>query len=471
MRFRCWLWKAAVAVIFGTTLAADEVDNFIAAEMERQHIPGFALAILKDGKLLKAQGYGVADRASNRPVTTNTLFQIQSITKLFTASGIMLLAEEGKIRLEDRISKYLDKLPASWSNVTVRHLLNHTSGIKDFINEPTVNLTNDISPEGIVESLADKPLNFATGEKYRYSNTGYQLLGMIIHRLTGKPWHDYLNEKLFQPARMSSTRVNNTNITFHDLALGYCWEKDEMKPGYPVAMSILSYPGGGLLSSVVDLAAWDSVLRRGEILKQSLLTQMWTPARLNDGSKVAYGLGWSIEDYHGRRYVSHGGAHMTGFKTIFLHFLDEKVTVIALTNQRGANPANIAIRVAGLYIPELLLNSMAERSDPDPKRTRKLRQWLSDLSKGEFPSAMTPQFKTQYAAETERQKTLAERLRQAKGFAFLGNDNVTGKGIERLGVPIETISYYKMPTETEVRYYIFYLAADQKLAYYQSSEF
>jgi len=450
---------------------ADLVDERIQADMEREHIPGLAVAVVTNGVLARAQGYGWAEEKAKRPVTTNTLFQIQSVTKTFTATAIMLLAEEGKINLEKRITTYLKNLPPAWSNVTVRHLLTHTSGIKDFINEPTVNLTNDVTPDEIVKSLADLPLNFQPGEEYRYSNTGYQLLGMIIHALTGTEWHEFVRQRVLLPAGMTSTHVNAVNIKSPDLARGYRWDKDEFRPGYPVAMSILSYPGGGLLSSVVDLVAWDKCLDRETVVGKPVLEKMWTRAVLNSGKKADYGLGWSIEELRDHPYVSHGGAHMTGFKSIFLRFVDDRVTVIVLCNQRSANPANIAFRVADCYLPGLLLSSMQAATDPEPARSKRIQSVLKQLSKGEYPATITPQFRDAYAKEPNRATTLAGRLKEQEDFIFLGSDNVSGRDVERYGVPVRTMCYYKMATKSSARYYTIYLTADEKFASYQSSDF
>jgi CubicO group peptidase (beta-lactamase class C family) len=166
--------------------------------MEKQTIPGMAITVLRNGKVLKAEGYGWADVEKKIPVKPTTVFQIQSVTKSFTAAATMLLVDEGKIALEDKLAKYFDPVPAAWSNITVRHLLTHTSGIKDFINEPTADLTKETTPEEIFESLRNRPLNFTPGEKYVYSNTGYQLLGMIIRKITGQPWHEFVRDRILR---------------------------------------------------------------------------------------------------------------------------------------------------------------------------------------------------------------------------------------------------------------------------------
>ena len=465
--------KALLAVVLLAIVStrADIVDERVKADMEREHIPGLAIAVITNGVIARAQGYGWANEEAKLPVTSQTLFQIQSVTKIFTATAIMLLAEENRINIDKRIGEYLKNLPAGWSNVTVRHLLTHTSGIKDFINEPTVNLTNDITPGEIVKSLAELPLNFAPGQEYRYSNTGYQLLGMIIHALTGKEWHEFVRQRILVPAGMAATRVNALEIDCQDMATGYRWTKEGMRPGYPVAMSILSYPGGGLLSSVVDLAAWDKCLDRQILIKKPVLDEMWTGATLNDGTKANYGLGWATEEFRGRRYVSHGGAHMTGFKSTFMKFIDDAVTVVVLCNQRAANPGNIALRVADCYLPGLLLSSMQGAKDPKPARSKSIQAILTQLAKGKSPAALTPEFRKAYATEPNRAATLAERLKEQEEFSYLGSDDVSRRGVHRYGAAVSTICYYRMRTRTGTRYYTFYLTADEKLASYQSSDF
>lgn len=344
-----------LALILGVIPAtqADPADDYVRQQMEKQHIPGLALAVVKNGELEKASGYGLANVELNVPVRTDTVFQMQSITKTFTASAIMLLVEEGKLSVEDNITKYLPGLPDTWNAVTVRHLLTHTSGIKDFINEPIMDLRLDIQPGDVIEALRDKPLNFQPGEKYAYSNTGYHLLAMIIREVTGKYWGEFLKERIFDPLGMNDTRVISHSEIITNRASGYLWERNRLENGRYIAATILGYAGGGLRSTVLDLAKWEAALCSDKILKPSTLEQMWTRAELNDGSKSGYGLGWGIGTHQGRRLISHTGAHMTGFKSAMVRFADDGVTVIVFTNQRGADQMAIATGVAAFYIPAL----------------------------------------------------------------------------------------------------------------------
>ena len=448
---------------------ADAVDDYVQSEMKKQNIPGLSLAVVKNGKVIKAQGYGWANVDQKTPVTPRTVFQLQSITKTFTATAIMMLVEEGKVGLDDKIEKYLGTLPAAWSNVTVRHLLTHTSGIKDFINEPTVDLKKDITPEEVVQSLANLPLNFATGEKYSYSNTGYHLLGMIIHKITGKVWGEFLRERIFEPLKMADTRVITKWDDVPNHAAGYGWNKDKLEPGKFIAPTILAYAGGGVRSTVLDMAKWDAALYGHKILKRSSLNQMWTPATLNNGSRTEYGFGWSVDDYRGHFRVGHSGAHMTGFKTTITRFVHDKVTVIVLTNQRAANPESIAVGVAARYLPGLLLSSLKEKPEPDPERTLRLKKCLMDLAEKKDSPLLTPGFRADFAKSTSRAETLSARLKALKSFTFLACDDVRKHGIERFGTRVSRICNYKMIAGDETRYYTFYLAEDGQVAFYQSS--
>lgn len=359
MNFHPALRFLAVCSLFVSLPAhGDEVDDFVRAQMDKQHIPGLSLAVSKEGELVKSGAYGFANVEYNFPARLDTVYQIQSITKTFTATAVMMLVEEGKIGLENRMSKYFPSAPESWRDITVRHLLTHTSGIKDFINEPTVDLRKDIAPEDVIKSLAERPLNFAPGEKYAYSNTGYHLLGMIIHQVTGKLWDEFLRERVFEPYGMSDTRVISFSEIITNRASGYIWAKDRLQNGHFVAPTILGYAGGGLRSTVLDLAKWDGALYTDKLVRADTLAQMWAPATLNDGSKSGYGLGWGVGEFRGRKTVSHTGSHMTGFKTAFLRFVDDRLTVIVLTNQRGADQMSIAQGVAALFIPELKLTAL-----------------------------------------------------------------------------------------------------------------
>jgi len=349
-----------LAVLFALTVAAqptappqpsDPLDAIVLEEMSAQHIPGLSLAILQDGHLLKAQGYGLANVELNVPATADTVYQIQSITKSFTATAIMMLVEEGKIDLSAKVSQYLDDTPDTWKDITIRHLLSHTSGIKDFINEPTASLRLDVTEAQVFKATAPRPLNFAPGDKYAYSNTNYHLLAMIIHKLTGQYYGDFLRDRIFKPLDMSHTAIISLTEIIPNRASGYLWEHKALRNGDFIAPSILSYGGGGIRSTVTDMAKWDAALYTEKLLKKSSLEQMWSQQKLNNGHLDGYGFGWATHDVAGHRWIGHGGSHMTGFETVIHRYPNDGLTVVIFSNLQGANVDHIARRVAGRYIP------------------------------------------------------------------------------------------------------------------------
>src|SRR5258706_2392111 len=229
-----------MALAFAASARADAVDDYLTAEIHDRHIPGLALAVIRDGHVEKLAGYGLANVELNVPVSPQTVFQIQSVTKTFTSTAILMLCEEGKLALDDPIGNHLEGTPESWKEITLRHLLSHTSGIKDFINEPTVSIRLDVSEEDVLQATAPRPLNFAPGEKYAYSNTNYHLLAMVIRKLTGLWYGEFLRKRIFEPLSMADTRVVSLSEVIPNRASGYHWQKGAMVNGDFVAESILS---------------------------------------------------------------------------------------------------------------------------------------------------------------------------------------------------------------------------------------
>ena len=204
-----------------------------------------------------------------------------------------------------------------------------------------------------MEATLPRPLNFPPGEQYGYSNTNYHLLAMIIRRITGQAYGDFLRERIFEPLQMNDTRVIDLDEIIPHRAAGYLLSDKGFQNGKYVAPSVLGYGGGGLRSTVLDMAKWDAALGSGTVLKQERLQQMWTPAQLNNGQASSYGFGWSVRSVRGHRCVAHNGSHVTGFSTTIQRFVDDRLSVIVLTNCKPADVTRIAEQVAGCYEPDL----------------------------------------------------------------------------------------------------------------------
>jgi CubicO group peptidase (beta-lactamase class C family) len=336
--------------VFSTRVqAGDRVDEFIENQMREQHIPGLALLVAKNGNVVRAQGYGFSSVELQVPVKPETLFQSGSVGKQFTATGIMILVEEGKIRLDDPISSYLTGGPSAWNQVTVRELLSHTGGFTDYPKD--FDLRKDYSEPELLKIVAGIPLAFEPGSNWSYSNLGYLTLGILIHQVTGEFYGDFLQQRIFKPLGMKTTRIMSEADIIPNRAAGYQLVKGELKNQDWVSPTVNTTADGSLYFSILDLAKWDAGLYTEKLLKRSSLEQMWTPVKLKNGQVNSghYGFGWFVENVGGKRVVRHEG-EWQGFTTFITRHLDNRTTVVVLTNLAGDKPEPIAEHIADMYI-------------------------------------------------------------------------------------------------------------------------
>jgi len=343
-----------VVLVQGTTAlgqsksstAPDTVDGLVRAEMARVHIPGVALAVVRGGKVIKAQGYGVADLEHEVPVTPETVFKIGSVSKQFLATGIMLLAQDGRLTVDDPVAKHLTATPESWRGITLRHFLTHTSGV--LREGPAFDALKIQADSIVIYSAFARPLEFPTGSKYQYCNVCYFTLADVIARVSGKPWPDFLSERVFRPLAMTATRTTTTTDLVPRRARGYAWTENR----YVNAPEFLALrPSGAFLSTVLDLAKWDAALYESRVLSKPSRDMMWTPVGLTGGvaQTFGYGFGWQLDSVDGHWRVHHGGA-LPGFRAEMARFPNDSLTVIVLTNADGAQPEAIAKAVARTYL-------------------------------------------------------------------------------------------------------------------------
>src|SRR5262245_58488362 len=336
--------NTTLAAQSAATRARDTVDRFIAGTMERTHIPGVALAVVRAGKVIKAEGYGMADLENRIAVTPQTVFKIGSVSKQFLATGIMLLVQDGRLAVDDPISKHYPGTPESWRGITLRHFLTHTSGV---LREGPAFDAMKLQPDSdVIRSAFERPLEFPTGSKYQYCNVCYFTLADVIARSSGKPWDVFLGERVFRPLGMTATRTTTVSALVPKRARGYVWRDS----GYVNATEFVALrPSGAFLSTVVDLAKWDAALYENRFLTKSTREAMWNPVRLTDGSTYGYGFGWMLDSVDGHWRVHHGGS-LPGFRAEMARFPNDSLTVIVLTNAELANPSAIARDVARIYL-------------------------------------------------------------------------------------------------------------------------
>jgi CubicO group peptidase (beta-lactamase class C family) len=327
-----------------------KVDEYIRAEMQAQQIPGLALAVIKDGKTVIARGYGLANVEHQVPVKPETIFQSGSTGKQFTATAVMMLVEEGKLSLDDKITKYFPDGPEAWQKITVRHMLTHTSGMTDYPQD--FDLRRDYAEDDLYQRIKPIPLAFQPGEKWSYSNLAYVMLGILIHKVSGKFYGDFLQERIFKPLEMTTARIISESDIVPNRAAGYRVANGQLKNQDWVSPSLNTTADGALYLTIYDMTKWDAALYTEKLLKKSSLEQMWTPVKLNDGKTHPYGFGWALGQVRGHRVIEHGGAWQ-GFKAQISRYVDDKLTVIVLANQIRTNQSKLAHGVAALFNPDL----------------------------------------------------------------------------------------------------------------------
>ena len=369
-----------------STLAAqaDKVDRLVHSTILSLHFPGVSLAVVHHGRLVKAKGYGLANFETQSAATSKTVYEIGSMTKQFTAVAVMMLVEEGRLGLEDPLTRYFPDAPDWWARITIRHVLTHTSGIQNHVAVPgylsafksTLFFEDTPSRDELLHMFYRLPKEFEPGETWAYDNTGYYLLGIILEKVSGQGYYDLLENRIFRPLSMTATRRTDARPVVPGRAAGYEWVRDhwENRRSLPPAVG---FAAGAILSTVEDLARWDQALRSQTLLKRSRLEQMWTPATANEGRRAAfdYGFGWFVESYAGRRDIHHGGG-TPGFSSSMHRFVGDDLTVILLTNYGDRILDHLALEIAGIYEPRLRARL---RSGADPQLTAQHRRILADL--------------------------------------------------------------------------------------------
>lgn len=283
------------------------VDQFITAEMARQRIPGVAVAVIRKGETLIANGYGLANVEHDVPVTPATIFQSGSVGKQFTAAAAMLLVEDGRLALSDPMTKFFADAPEHWKRITVRHLLTHTSGLPDY-TASAIDYRRDYTEDELLRFAYGLKVEFEPGARWNYSNTGYVVLGIVIHKASGQFYGEVLRERVFAPLDMKTARIITEEEIVPHRAAGYRLVRNELKNQEWVAPRLNTTADGSLYLSLRDMMAWEAGLRSRRVLKPESWKQMFTPVSLNSGRTYPYGFGWALQDFAGHRAQRHGGS-------------------------------------------------------------------------------------------------------------------------------------------------------------------
>lgn len=329
----------------------ERVDAYVEGRMAERQIPGLAVAVVRDGRVVKLKGYGAASVEFDVAADENTVFQMFSVSKVFAGVAAMKLVEDGRLSLDAPVSQFFADAPQAWASLRVRHLLTHTSGLQPWSANPRFaglpdERRSELTKADAVALVAELPLKSAPGERWAYHLSGYVMLGLIVERLSGRSYAEFLSERVFAPLGMSSTRFGGTSVFVKRRSpTSYNRQTGELRP-WVSPFGEKDYPAAGLNSSAADLARFFVALDTGRVLKPQSLGALWSPARLNDGTEKPYGLGWTVGEHKGRKVVGHEG----GGAAWIAHFPAERLSVVVLCNLNGARADEIQYGIADLYL-------------------------------------------------------------------------------------------------------------------------
>lgn len=345
----------------------NEAIDSLFQEWDKPNSPGCALGIIKQGELVYAKGYGLANLEYEIPNSANSVFRIGSTSKQFTAACIVMLANQGKLNLDDTLNKFFPEFPDYSKKITVKNLLNHTSGIRDYLMISYLKGFSDdtyYQDKDIMSWLINQDeLNFSPGEEYLYSNSGYWLLGQIVNKVSGMNMADFARIEIFEPLEMNNTHFHNDhNVIVKNRSSGYMPDGDT---GYKISMTTLDMIGdGGIFTTINDIKKWDNAFYESDILKSDFWTAMTEKGILNNGEQIDYASGLGIGEYRGLQTISHGGAFV-GFRAELMRFPDQKVSIAIFANRGDANPTSLARKVADIVLTDDF------EDEKDAKKTEK----------------------------------------------------------------------------------------------------
>ncbi|MCC7392257.1 beta-lactamase family protein [Candidatus Sumerlaeota bacterium] len=328
-----------------TSPLTPRIEAMVREKFPLESDPGCSVLVIDRGKVIFEKSYGVANLEDNIPATPETNYRIASVSKQFTAMATLILVDKGRISLDDSIRKFLPELPDYAELITVRHLLNHTSGIKDYEDLYDKNITTPLLDADVLKLLAAQSAgDFKPGEKYSYSNSGYALLALIVERVSGKRYAQFLHDEIFVPVGMTNSVAFEKGISeVSDRAYGYERDGGEWKfADQSMTSSVLG--DGGIYTSLRDYAKWDHALRRKKLISPALLEEAYTAGKLNDGTPIKYGYGWKIDEKGGMKEVWHTGS-TTGFNHSVHRIPERGLCVAVFSNCVGEAPAQLAVQI------------------------------------------------------------------------------------------------------------------------------
>lgn len=373
-------------MIFGSIILAlqgpspDAIDQYVEAQMKAQHIPGLVLLVVKDGKTLKEQAYGVSNVEKKTPTKLSDRFDIGSIGKTMTAALVMQQVEQLKIKLDQPVRDILPDFPEKWKDITVRQLITHQSGLPDYAFVEGIGLNDTYDQQKWKDLMYKQELDFPSGRLYQYSNTNFVVLGLILEKVTGEKYADLLQKFILKPLGMNDTgfRIAGKGLPSGS-ATGYFYQDGNLIDAGPGGVSPTPSDGGEFMT-LADLQKWSDAMTMGRVLRRATIRAMQTPARVASGRKTGYGFGWMTNTVEGSPQITHGG-NSVGFSGTLSTFPKQHLQIYMLCNLYPVGGDGFALGLAKMLEPDLIRKPQPSATDPNPERTAKLQQALVALAK------------------------------------------------------------------------------------------
>jgi CubicO group peptidase (beta-lactamase class C family) len=378
--FFCLLFPFSLnaQVTYKESSATDSLANDF---IKKNKIPGLAIAIIEKGHIIKLKGYGISNLELNTNVMADSRFKTASLSKQFISTAILFLQKEGKLNIDSSIFSYYKEIPDNWRKITIRQLLNHTAGFKRDPDEylPYSNIADSI----IIKNAFTNALINAPGEKFAYSNIGYYILAEIISRVSGLSWDQYISQNIFKPSGMNKTEVTNTKKIIPNRVKGYHKSNDTIENAEDW---IAVRPSGAHLSTIEDMATWDSILESNTLLTANDKKILWEAGTLNDGSKINYGMGWYVEAFLSQKRIHHDGQY-PGFRADYEKFPDLGLTIIVLSNLDNNSLEPLSLQIAGIWksqmkFPTFKIVSTQQRIDSKTDQNISYNIAVTSIDKG-----------------------------------------------------------------------------------------
>jgi len=446
------------------------IDSAARAAMEKRHIPGMQLAVIKYGLIIKKGHYGFANLEDRVPVTDSTLFSIASMSKAITDAGILLLMEDGKLNIDDPVGKYLDSLPASWSPITIRQLMNHTSGLEDDWNEEGDDyFYTKKTDSALFAALKKAPLKFQPGQGFSYS-CGPFVLGLIIAKLSGQTYPDFMKQRIFDKLGMTNSRIDDAEGIVPNRAAGYRLKDSLLVHGRQISAAAQERGDVGVLTTVTDMLKWYAALQDSSLLRQSSIDMMFSPGLLNDSSKTSYGFGWFVSPYRDHPLYSHTGSFRTGYNSVIEIYPEDHVCIVILSNLHRAATHEIAKDIIGLFNPDYRRASQMDSvADPDTVRTLLLKSYFTEL--GLNVDTTRKLCNTLHIPFYPANDSALAFFRNVEDFTFIKSIHPSKPKPDIFGDIIQGIYLYRVKCKDQpVRYFAFLLDPTGKLVYLDFEE-